>query len=302
MIKIELLHSFQLVANLGGISRAAEKKALSVMALSKQMSNLEDALGQSLFERSGRTLRLTEFGREFKIEADKVLESESSLSSWLEDKAGRVSGNLRVLFQSPILCEETVIPWLAEFLDCYPELELEFDVKESLIDINEDEYDVFWGIGSYLGDHFPNLKRRDLWCAPYGVFAAPSYLEKHGTPSNPDDLSEHYIVGYLYNQPSNILVLQENGELIYKTLKQRVSSVTGLTELAIEGLGIINAGDDVKQIQTALEQNRLVPILEKYWWQNAEIFVYFHNVRQPQPKVKAFIDFFLNKVKQWGNE
>jgi DNA-binding transcriptional LysR family regulator len=214
---------------------------------------------------------------------------------------GRVTGKLRVLTQSHDVCGETLIPWLNEFLVSYPELSLELDVKESLININDDEYDIFWGVSDYLGDRFPNLKRRQLWQSSYGIYASPEYLKREGTPETLDDLEQHYVVGYLYNQPSNVLVLQQDDKPVYKFLKQRITSVTGIVDLAISGLGLINAGDDTTQIISAVNKGLLVPVLQKHWWDGAEIYVYFHHVRNPQPKVKAFIDFFLDKREVWRN-
>ena len=301
MIKIELIDSFLLVAKLGGISKAADKKSLSAMALSKQMRLLEERVGHPLFIRTGRRIALTEFGYKFKNEAEKLAQSQASLLNCLDEVSGTVSGTLRVLFQSPMLCDETIIPWLPQFLDTYPNINVELDVKESLIDIAEDDYDIFWGISEYLGEQCPNLKRRDLWTSRYGVYASPHYIAKRGLPTHPDDLDSHDIVGYLHNQPSNVLVLQERGRPIYRTLNQRVASVTGMVELAIAGLGLVNAGDDVKQIDDAVKAKQLIPVLEDYWWQEAKVFIYYHNVRHHQPKVKAFIDFFLAKRDIWAN-
>ena len=119
-------------------------------------------------------------------------------------------------------------------------------------------------------------------------------------PTTLDSIDHHDIIGYLYNQPSNVLVLQDNGSPVYKTLNQRVSSVCGLINLAKTGLGLINAGDDVKQIQDAVANKELVPVLENYWWQEAQVYIYYHNVRHHQPKVKAFVDFFIAKRNVWG--
>lgn len=300
MIKIELLESFLLVAKLGSITKAAQEKSLSAMALSKQMQSLETQLHQPLFIRTKRNLTLSEFGIRFKVEAEKVLKSHTALSNWLDESSGQIQGKVRVLFQSPLLCEETIIPFLAEFLDAYPHIDVELDVKESLIDITEDDYDVFWGVSDYLGEQCPNLKQRKLWCSRYGIYASPAYIARKGMPTTLDSIDHHDIIGYLYNQPSNVLVLQDNGSPVYKTLNQRVSSVCGLINLAKTGLGLINAGDDVKQIQDAVANKELVPVLENYWWQEAQVYIYYHNVRHHQPKVKAFVDFFIAKRNVWG--
>ena len=131
MLKSEVLHSFILVANQGGISRAAELKHLSAMAISKQMSNLENTLGQALFTRSGRQLKLTEFGHAFKEEADKILAAHREMENWPTQTSGVIEGKVRVVAQSSEFLNDTLIPWVAEFCSLYPNIELALDVKES---------------------------------------------------------------------------------------------------------------------------------------------------------------------------
>ncbi|MCG7565399.1 LysR family transcriptional regulator [Pseudoalteromonas sp. CnMc7-15] len=298
MIKSELLHSLMLVAENGGISKAAEAKSLSAMALSKQMSKLEQLVGQAVFERSGRQLRLTEFGNSLYREAKSVISAHEALDNWLEQQTGIINGNLSVITQTSEMLTDTIIPWLDEFCQLYPKLNVKLDVKESLININDDDFDVFWGVSDYLGDRFPNLKRRNLWRSIYGVYAAPDYI-KSTSHITIDNIEQHHIVGYLHNQPSNVLVLQEDNKPTYKLLRQRVATVGGLIELAIQGLGVINAAHDSRQIKEAIANKTLEPVLSEHWWQNAEIYAYFHNVKHPQPKVKAFVDFFLSKRAQW---
>lgn len=298
MIKNDLLHSFLLVANTGSITKAAEAKFLTAMAMSKQMANLETQLGQPLFERSGRSLRLTEFGKQFKQEAAKVMTANQAMENWLVQRTGEVQGTVKVVAQSVDMLKQTVIPWLAEFCELYPQIKVELDVNESILNINDDEFDIFWGVSDYLGDKYPNLKRKKLWQSAYGIYASPGYIEQYGSPLNLDDIEQHYIVGYLHNQPSNVLVVQDQ-QLDYKLLKQKVATVTGLVELASDGLGLINAACDLKEITDAIEQNKLQPVLQEYWWQQAEVFAYYHNVRHLQPKVSKFIEFFVSKKDGW---
>ncbi|WP_440053924.1 LysR family transcriptional regulator [Pseudoalteromonas sp. T1lg65] len=298
MLKNDLLHSFLLVAKHGGISKAAEVKSLTVMAMSKQMSNLETQLGQPLFERSGRKLYLSEFGKAFEDEAKKVIAAHHEMDNWLASAANRIQGTIKVVAHNNEFMQGTVLPWLSEFCVKYPELKLELDIKETVLDINEDDYDIFWGVSGYLGDKFPSLKRRALFHTTLALYASPQYLQEHGVPVQLDDLEQHYVVGYLHNQPSNVLMLHDQ-KPVYKLLKQKVATVVGLIDLAISGLGIINASSDSEEITAAISNNQLQPIMEDYWVKGVGVYAYYHNVRHPQPKVKAFLDFFLAKQLQW---
>lgn len=291
---------FCMVATTGNMTRVAESQAKTVMAISKQIARLEAQLGQALFIRSRRQLALTEFGKAFKVKAELLLEQHQALMQWTETKTDVVSGELKVVCQSHDVLTETLVPWLAEFSQEYPQLSLSLDVKESLINIRDDDYDVFWLVGSYLGDRYPGLKRRSAWQARYGVFAAPSYLAAYGEPMHPNQLGEHKVIGYLYNQPSNVLVLQgESGEAVYATPQCQIKTVAGMVELAGAGLGLINAPADSHHIQRLLEQGKLAPVLQSFWWEDAEVYAYYHPSSPIQAKVRVFLDFFINKKSEW---
>ena len=112
----------------------------------------------------------------------------------------------------------------------------------------------------------------------------------------------HQIIGYLYNEPANVLLTQDpdNKEnFAHHLLPCRVKTVSGLIELAIAGMGLINADEQVPAIKKALKNGELVPVLKSHWWQSATIYAYFHNTTPVAPKVRAFLDFYLAKASEW---
>ena len=300
-MQLRELRTFELVAQEGNMTKAAALMSKSVMAVSKQISNLEHSVGQALFIRTRRELKLTEYGREFLKRCTALNNQHRELQQWVQSTEYEVSGEIRILTQANEVITETFTPWIGEFLKKYPLLNVVLDVKESLVDIAHDEYDIYWGVGSYLGDRFNGLKQRSLYNERYGIFASPEYLKRKGTPKVPDDLETHDVVGYLYNQPSNVLVLQsQTGEVIHKALNSRVKAVAGMVECAQSGLGLINALPKAKQIEEAVEDGSLVPVMEEYWWDRAEAFIYYHQTVTVEPKVRAFIDFYLDKRPHWA--
>lgn len=300
-MQLRELRTFELVAQEGNMTKAAALMSKSVMAVSKQISNLEHSVGQALFIRTRRELKLTEYGREFLKRCTALNNQHRELQQWIQSTEYEVSGEIRILTQANEVITETFTPWIGEFLKKYPLLNVVLDVKESLVDIAHDEYDIYWGVGSYLGDRFNGLKQRSLYNERYGIFASPEYLKRKGTPKVPDDLETHDVVGYLYNQPSNVLVLQsQTGEVIHKILNSRVKAVAGMVECAQSGLGLINALPKAKQIEEAVEDGSLVPVMEEYWWDRAEAFIYYHQTVTVEPKVRAFIDFYLDKRPHWA--
>lgn len=294
------LRVFCKVAETGNMSRVAESEAKSVMAISKQISRLETQLNQALFIRSRRALVLTAFGVQFKAKAQKLLRHHQSLIDFGQANENKVAGELRVVCQSNEIIQETLIPWVAEFVGLYPDLDITFDVKEGLIDIIEDEFDIYWAVGPYLGERYPGLKCKSVWKSAYGLYASPDYLKIAGMPTSVSELETHKVIGYAHNQPSNVLVTQgEDSTPHYVTGRCQVKTVTGLIELAQAGLGIINAPSDSVTIYSLVKENLLKPILEEYWWEGAQAYVYYHPSRPIQSKVRAFLDFFVDKRNQW---
>jgi len=304
MFKTETLIVFTLIAKHRSFTIAANVQGKTPMAMSKQISQLEKLLSEPLFERSTRKVRLTQFGEEFLHYAQQILGQHDFLEQWLESRQGILSGTINVIAQDQQTYDETIFPWLAEFHHLYPEVELVFEVQERMLDINKDPYDIYWGISDYLGIKHPNLKRRSLWQAQLGIFAAPSYLEKFGTPTTPSELQNHCMIGHPHQQPSNILIVNKTAnskqqEMDFVQLEAPIKTVSGQAKFAVQGVGLINALVDNHDIKAYLASQQLVPVLEKYWHISSEIFLYYHQVKIEQPKVRAFIDFFLSKRKYW---
>ncbi len=304
MFKTESLLAVKKVAEFQSFTKAALSLEQTPMAVSKQISGLEKKLNQPLFERTTRTVRLTEFGQQFLRHADQILQQHQLLDEWLTEDSDKVQGTIKVVAQSVEVYQATIYPWLSEFVEKFPELDLELDIDRGVIDIEASHHDIYWGVGAYLGKLKQGLRSRLLVKSEYGIFAAPSYLKKFGKPKHVHDLKNHQVIGYLHNQPNNILLHNSSdegkeNEVGYSCLESKIKAVAGLIDLAAEGLGIINSATDEPSLLRALEEKKLVPVLQNYWWKNAEVFLYYHQVKYQQAKVRAFIDFFINKREQW---
>lgn len=309
MIKVETLQAFTSVADCQSFTAAANLQQQTPMAISKQISLLEKRLGQALFIRTTRRVNLTEFGEAFYQKALQLLTQHHDLDDWLEGQDEKVSGHISLCAQSGEIYSEMIYPWLDEFCQLYPELTLSFDIEEGVIDIHQQQCDLYWGVGDYLGEKFPGLKKRALWRSVYGIYAAPAYLSKYGTPTNIDELSHHQVIGYLHNQPNNVLIYkdstsdkQTDSAFQHIIMESKVQAITGLTNLAKQGFGLINAAADQQDIIAAVDEGSLKPVLIDYWANAADISIYYHQSRYDQKKVRAFIDFFYDKKPQWSQQ
>lgn len=304
MFKTETLLAVQKVAEYQSFTKAAHSLGQTPMAVSKQISGLEKKLKQPLFERTTRTVRLTEFGQRFLKYTEQILLQHQQLDDWLDEDRDSVGGTIKVVAQSVEIYQATIYPWLSGFVQKFPELELELDIDRGVIDIEASHHDIYWGVGAYLGKTKQGLRSRLLVKSEYGIFAAPSYIKQFGKPKELHDLKKHRVIGYLHNQPNNILLHNskdegKENEMGYSLLESKVKAVAGLIDLAIEGLGIINSPIDEPSLLRALDAKMLEPVLQNYWWKNAEVYLYYHQVKYQQAKVRAFIDFFINKREQW---
>lgn len=272
---------------------------LSPMALSKHVSQLEATLEEPLFERSTRSVRLTEFGRIFLERAGHLVQEQEALKEWLENRQGEPTGTLKVIGLERSL-QAMVIPYVSGFLERYPRVELEIDTISDLNDPLSRPFDVAWGLSKYLGELYPGLVRRRLLTTPFGVFGSLNYLEAWGTPEHPDDLVKHRVISQLHDKPNDVLIVRGAGlggdDLPYCHLKAPVKAATGHLEMCIQGLGLINASPGMPEVQRALKAGWIVPVLERYWFES-DLYLYYHQTRQRQPKVDAFVDFFADQVE-----
>jgi len=304
VLKTESLTIFKAVAEFQNFTKAANSLELTPMAVSKQISNLENQLRQPLFERTTRQVKLTEFGNAFLEHANSVLGELQRLDEWVDSRQDTVEGTLKVVAQSAEIYQYTVYPWLLDFTERYPDLTIELDVDEGAINIDSNSYDIYWGVGAYLGEKRSSLISRLFWRGAYGIYASPEYLRKNGIPKSIQDLNNHQLIGYLHNNPSNILVInkQPNGKnqnLEYVFMESSVKAVGGIADLIVKGLGLANQPSDDKRIQQLLEEEKIVAVMQDHWWQRAEVFLYYHQVNYQQSKDRAFIDFFIDKRDSW---
>lgn len=303
MFKMELLKGFVAVATHSSFSKAAREADISPMAVSKQVAALEQQLKEPLFERSTRKVRLTELGLLFLPRAQKIINQQLDLSEWIDSRQQSPTGTLRVLAQESEILGMSVTPWVSQFCKKYPNIELEIDVSERLVEIDKEPFDIYWGMSEYLGRFSPGLKRRSIFKGSYGIYASPDYLNKYGTPKTISDLDQHRLISYLHNQPNNMLVVDipdyVGQGLPFIEMNAPIKTVQGILELAEQGLGIINCVSVIPTYRESIKAGRIVPILQEFWLKDLESFIYFHQSKIDQPKVRAFIDFFLEKKDTW---
>lgn len=281
-------------AEQGSFSAAARASNLTPSAISKLISRLEDRLQVRLFVRSSRALLLTEEGAAYLKSALAVVDAMSEADSLAECLPTRVSGMLRVHTMTTF-AKHQILPWLPEFLDTYPLLDLDIQLGPQYIDLFEQGVDVAIHSG-----FLPNSSRvaRRLNDNEWIVCASPEYLAVHSPLRHPEDLLEHQCFGFGFESQWSAWTFQENGRLINVPFRSRTSFGQGdlLRDLALQGAGIVklagfHIGEDIRL-------GRLVPVLPGFYTGTKEsVSLIYANRKYLSPRIKVFNDFLSHRVK-----
>lgn len=251
------LEVFVRVIELGGFSAAARACGMTPSAVSKLVGRMEERLGTRLINRSTRQLQLTPEGSAFYERGMRVLadldEAERCASAHMTPR-GRLRVNANVPFGHHFL-----LPLAPEFLERYPDVTLDIVLTDEVIDILEQRTDVAVRAGPLKSS---SLMARKLGQTRMVIVGAPSYLARHGTPSTPDELRRHNLLGanYLRAQPSWPLRHEGADAVLPVTGNAQASDGEALHRLALAGLGLARLA--AFQVREDIAAGRLSPVLE----------------------------------------
>jgi len=288
---------FAHVARHRSFTRAAEEMGVTRAALSQNLKALERQLGVKLIYRTTRDMSLTEAGQQLfdslRLSLDNIRQAVESLGESVESPSGLIRINT-----SRLASKALIEPHLAEFCTRYPKIKLELIMADSLSNIIADGCDVGIRLGRSLAQHVVAIPISPALCM--AVAASPTYLERHGAPKLPADLSKHNCINYRFLGSGALhdWDFNEPG----KAGRHFTQAVTGnittnddesMTRAALDGLGLIQIVNIA--IQPYLADGRLVRVLRDWTHHHAGFYLYSPTREQMPSKVRAFIDFFAEK-------
>ncbi|MCA1245012.1 LysR family transcriptional regulator [Massilia sp. MS-15] len=294
MIDIEALIAFSAVIDAGSFSKAAERLGQTPSGVSRTISRLEEHLGMSLMRRTTRRLQLTEEGSWLLGRARSLLAELANTEAEAAARRSQPAGLVRVNAATPAL-DHLLAPLLPAFLDAYPLVQLELVSGETYVDLIEERADLAIRIGA-LPDS--TLNARHLGSSRLRVLAAPSYLERHGTPASAEALTAHRTLGFTAPAALNTWPLRHaHGE--GWTVAPAISASSGETvrHLALAGAGIASLSDFLTHADVAA--GRLVPVLEQDtlpWTQ--PVWAVFYRQGSLAPRVAALVEFLARRLEQ----
>ncbi|WP_342052653.1 MULTISPECIES: LysR family transcriptional regulator [unclassified Cupriavidus] len=292
------LRLFMRVAETQSFTAAADASGISVSAASYAVRTLEAQLGARLFNRTTRSVSLTEAGSAFMDRVAPLLE-ELQLAMHDVSVASNVSmGTLRL--NIPSTASRLIIePLLGRFLAAHPNISLDVAVDNSLVDIVTKGFDAGIRFDSVLGDDMVAIPL--IASVPFVVVASPEYVAARGVPRHPRDLLKHECINYR-SADSGALYRwefedrgQDKGKPQRLAVTGRVSSndTALLLRAACDGYGFAYLAKE--SAGAALAEGRLVEVLQG-WTSPAALYLYYYNRAAMPMKLRVFIDFVQAEI------
>lgn len=180
---------FARVAELRNLSAVARERGVPPSQVSRALTRIEQLCGARLVHRTTHGLSLSEEGDSLAAHGAQLLAVAQELDGALDERRGEASGLVR-LATSPVLALH-LLPALEPLLDRHPRLRVEIAADDRLVDMARDGIDVALRTGAPAND---GLVARPIAEHSRALYAAPSYLARHGTPAHPDDLAQHRLI------------------------------------------------------------------------------------------------------------
>lgn len=283
------LNVFLAVAETGSFRLAGDRLGITRPAVSQAVRRLEDSLGIALFQRTTRSVRLTEAGEALRGRTLPALAEIGAAFVAARDREAAPSGRLRLAVSS--IAEWFLSgPLLASFAEAFPNVSIDVTVTDDEFDIVAAGYDA----GVRLGE----VIEQDMIAIPASrdqrqkVVAAPFYLERHGTPLHPRDLVAHRCIGW---RPAPDVMpyrwdFEEDGRAFDVVIEPQVTTndMRLMVNTALAGGGFTFGVQET--FSRYLASGELVAVLEPYCPPFPGFYLYYPDRRNHAPKLRAFVD------------
>lgn len=282
------LESFVRAADLLSFAEAGRALGISASAVGKNVARLEQQLGLRLFHRTTRQVRLTQEGALFHERCRRILDELHDARAAMQAAAQVPRGQLRVSL--PTIGYRFLLPVLPEFQARYPEVELDLDFNDHLVDVVEAGLDVVIRSGE-LADS--RLVARRLGPFRFILAASPAYLAERGVPLTPADLAGHTSLRYRFLNSGKLEEWTLPG-LPAMPIALVCNNMEAMLGAAVSGLGLAYMPDFLAR--DALARGELQQVLAEQLTHSGQFSALWPSSRQISPKVRAFVDFASERL------
>ncbi|MFL9875500.1 LysR family transcriptional regulator [Paraburkholderia megapolitana] len=286
---VAFVHTAEALSFIG----ASRQLGLTASAVGKSVARLEAHLGVRLLQRSTRRVSLTEDGERFYEHCRRILDALGDAETMMMQANAAPRGRLRVTL--PTIGYRFLLPVVPEFIARYPEVDLELDFNDRIVDVIEGGFDAAIRSGE-LADS--QLTARRLGPFRFVLCATPDYLARHGEPAVPADLTQHTCLRFRFpttgklhdwnirDQPENFMA---NCHVALTC--NNMEALRGATVL---GLGIGYMPDFL--VRDDIRNGTLRLVLKDYLEHEGQFSVLWPSSKQLSPKLRVFVDFLTERL------
>ncbi len=286
---ISIMRIFITIVDKGSLAAAGRELNLSAPVVSKSVHALEDRLGARLLTRTTRSVSLTEVGQAYLDRARRIVGDVEEAEAAISSVANAPKGHLRITAPSTFSYRH-IAPHLPLFRTRYPEVEVEMIVSDNELDLVENNIDLAIRI-ALLKDS--SLIARKLASNHRAMVASPSYLEKKGNPSHPNDLAKHDIISFRPGSSYNEwhFLIEDKPKLIIAKGRLQLNHGDAILRACINGGGIAILSRFV--VGRHIASGTLISLLEEFLQEDIPIYAVYPSGKHLSPKVRTFLDFLI---------
>ena len=287
MDSLGALNAFVQAADARSFTEAATQLGVSPSAVGKAIARLEGRLSVRLFHRSTRSITLTPEGTLFLERCRRIFCEIEAAEAELVQSQEAPRGKLRV---SLPMAGMLLMPTLTAFMRAYPEVEIDLDFSDRMVDVIEEGFDAVVRSGE-IGDS--RLMTRQLGTFHPYLVASPDYFERHGKPEAPADLEQHHCLHHRFPSTGKLEpwpLVQDGAELNVNVPVTAVSNaLEPLIHMAEEGLGIACLPNFT--VRRQMREGTLVSVLDNQLRRCGTYRILWPSSRHLAPKLRVFVDF-----------
>lgn len=283
------------VVETGSFTAASERLGMSKALVSKYIGEVEDSLGVRLLNRSTRRLALTEAGQRYYDQALPLLEEFEEMVDSVTGEQSSPRGLLRI--SVPVTFGEmSLAPLIPKFLQQYPDIGVDLQLSDKMIDMLEEGIDVVIRIG---GVDDSSLIAKHIQTLPLALCASPDYIQSRGRPKTPEELAQHDCIidsNFRIGKHWPIICPNNITTSVEVSSRSMANSPRAVKEIALAGGGIGMIPRFI--VQDALDDGRLEEILPTYRTLEFGLFAIYPHRRYLSRKVRCFIDFLVEEFAE----
>lgn len=287
MDKLTSMNVFVRVAKAGSFAGGARELGISRAMATKHIMQLEGSLGTRLFNRTTRSLSLTDVGGSYLERCQQVLLDVEEMESAVTHLQTEPRGVLKVS-APPVIGASHITRAIAQFLKLHPDLTVDLILQSSPGDLIDEGIDVAIYLGM-LDD--TSMVARKLASSSMVVCGSPDYLARRGVPKTPEDLLEHSCLVNWASSPRNKWLFKSDSGHTVITVSGRMQAnvADAIRVAAIDGLGLVMLASYV--VGRDIEKGKLRAVLENYTLPPLDIHAVYPHRKYLSAKVRRFLDF-----------